>query len=130
LKFHLPSLRSLDFDDQDGQVSVKSLTAGFLPANRVFNALKNAKHLRLSRVQLLAVLSLAGVDESSADEIPYRHFAAIASEMITKFYDPREIKRRALLERRTDMNPLKLLNGMSQEELRKRLTEKVSGQLC
>ncbi|GMH75896.1 hypothetical protein TrLO_g14911 [Triparma laevis f. longispina] len=119
-------LESLDFDDDDSQVSVLSMTAGFLPANRVFNALKNAKHLRLSRVQLLAVMSLAGVDESSADEVPYRHFATIAAEMITKFYDPREIKRRALLEKRTDMNPLKLLNGLGKDDMVKRLTDKLT----
>ena len=49
-------LGSLDFDDEDDHVSVMSLTTGFLPANRIFNALKEAKHLRLSRVQLLAVM--------------------------------------------------------------------------
>ena len=71
--------------------------------------------------------SLAGVDESSAEEAPYKTFAATASEMIMKFYDPREIKRRAILEKRTDMNPLKLLNGLSSEDMVKRLMEKLQG---
>lgn len=45
-------LEALDFDDDDDDQTVFTLTAGFLPANRIFDALKNAKHLRLSRVQV------------------------------------------------------------------------------
>jgi len=119
-------LESLDFDDEgeDGSVvSVLTLTAGFLPANRIYDALKHAKHLRLSRVQLLAVMSLANVEDGSIEEVPYKIFASTAAEMITKFYDPREIKRRALLERRTDMNPLNLLNGVSRDDMKAKLLE-------
>jgi Ca2+-binding EF-hand superfamily protein len=119
-------LVNLDFDDEmeDGTIgSVLSVTAGFLPASSIYDALKHAKHLRLSRVQLLAVMSLAHVDEGSMEEIPYKTFAGTAAEMITKFYDPREIKRRALLERRTDMNPLNLLNGVSREDMKSRLMD-------
>jgi Ca2+-binding EF-hand superfamily protein len=118
-------LVALDFDDDVDEMTVFTLTAGFLPANRIFGALKSAKHLRLSRVQLLAVMSLAHVDESSIEEVPYRDFASTAAEMITKFFDPRESKRRALLEKRTDMNPLKLLNGMSRRDMEKRLREQL-----
>ena len=114
-------LESFDFDDDEDETTVMSLTAGFLPANRIYDALKKARHLHLSRVQLLAVMSLANVDESSIEEVPYRIFAGTAAQMITKFYDPREIKRRALLEKKTDMNPLKLLNGVTKEDITRQL---------
>ena len=70
-------------------------------------------------------MSLANVDEASIDEVPYRDFANTAAEMITKFFDPRESKRRSLLEKRTDLNPLKLLNGLSKKDMEKRLLDQL-----
>jgi len=118
--------------------STNSFVAGCLPNDRLYQVLKNAKHLKMSRVQLLAVMSLSGkkpprkdnsLDDDEEefvfgqDEIFYRDFANSAAELITKFYDPREQRRRSMLEKRTDNNALNVMGGLTKQELAKRLQQ-------
>ena len=103
--------------------AISQQITGYLPANRVYSALKGAKHLRLSRVQLLAVMSLASVEETSTEEIYYLDCVDTSAEMIQKFYEPRDVNRRTFLEKRTDINPLKHCKEIGQEELKTGIPE-------
>jgi len=116
--------------------SANSFVAGYLPQDRIYGILRNAKHLKLSRVQLLAVMSLTddlpkGISENDdgaifgENDVSYRDFANSAAEMITKFYDPREIRRKSMLEKRTDNNALKLMGGVTEDDMKKRLIEEL-----
>ena len=55
------------------------------------------------------------------NEVHYETFANSAAEMITQFYDPTEIRRRSMLSKRTTTHALKLLGGISKDEMDKKL---------
>lgn len=52
--------------------------------------LENAKHLNLSRLQMLSIMSLADVEVGTSSLMNYRKFATSAAKMINKLFDVNE----------------------------------------
>lgn len=59
-----------------------------LPSSR--KVLENAKHLNLSRLQMLSIMSLADVEVGTSSLMNYRKFATSAAKMINKLFDVNE----------------------------------------
>jgi len=105
-----------------------------LPAKEVYHALFAAKHLHLTRQQLLAVMSLqdeclaksAEFDEAATVEgqrfVDVTRFAAEASVLIADFFDVGKLKQRALLASSVKANSEELLKGMRQDEIEETLS--------
>lgn len=72
--------------------------------------LENARHLNLSRLQMLSIMSLADVEVGSASLlINYRKFATSAAKMINKLFDVNE--QRVRYEVRGISDGVSLLGG-------------------
>ena len=107
--------------------------AKLLPAKQVYDALFQAKHLHLTRQQLLAVMSLqdecvaAADDAAEVDELPDAklldvvRFAAEATTMIADFFDVGKMKRRAALSASVKATAVELLKGSRAEDLEEKL---------
>lgn len=99
--------------------------SGMLTVRQMQSVLTNARQLVLSRLQVLAVMSLVNGEERSPREnvVDYHAFVPVAALTIEGMLSEEAVARQAELIQRAELTPVELLAGRERDEVNEELTD-------